>query len=279
MLLGETISTGTILSFVVVLLISIVIPIGCYLYFRRQHQMRLMPIIIGVVAFSLFVLVLERFFEVEALIDADGNIPLLQQPVLHMLFIGFSAGVFHETARYVGFLLLKKQYSGVGTALAYGIGHGSIAAFLMAGAPMITNLRYAYLFNTGGMTAVLQTVSEAQHEQVTEYIRSMLGGPSSTLLWAGIDCVMLVVIHIALSVVVWHAVNGNGNGKKRRMLYPIAIFLQAISRFPAALAQTGVLTSTVLAEALTLVTVAISVFAAWKIHKSAEEHPSSLLSL
>ena len=277
MLLGETISTGTILSFVVVLLISIVVPIGCYLYFRRQHQIRLMPIIIGVVAFSLFVLVLERFFEVEALIDAEGNIPLLQQPVLHMLFIGFSAGAFHETARYVGFLLLKKQYSGVGTALAYGIGHGGIAAFLMAGAPMITNLRYAYLFNTGGMAAVLQTVSEAQHGPVTEYIRSMLDNSASTLLWAGIDCAMLVVIHIALSVVVWHAVNGNG--KKRRVLYPVAIFLQAISRFPAALAQTGVLTSTVLAEALTLVMVAISVFAAWKIHKNAEEQPSSLLSL
>lgn len=49
-----------------------------------------------------------------------------------MSFGILAAGIFEETARLIGFHLLKKSYPTFATSLAYGLGHGGIEMLIMS---------------------------------------------------------------------------------------------------------------------------------------------------
>ncbi|MDR0538038.1 MAG: YhfC family intramembrane metalloprotease [Tannerellaceae bacterium] len=70
------------------------------------------------------------------------------------------AGLFEETARFISFKILKKKYNGIGTGLAYGIGHGGIEAVLLAGLSMIVSIVFCIMINTVGIR-FSQSVSAA----------------------------------------------------------------------------------------------------------------------
>ncbi|MFP3153959.1 YhfC family intramembrane metalloprotease [Lachnospiraceae bacterium ZAX-1] len=251
------VSTRSIIFMAISVLVSIGLPLGLFLFFKKRFGLKVVPMLVGMGSFIVFALILESLVHQIVLRPAaDGTIGLTNNPLLFMLYASFAAGIFEETGRFLSFLLLKKKYSGIGTGLSYGIGHGGIEAILLCGLSMAGNLVLSLIINTKTV-AVL-----GDSPQILAALETLKDTNSFLFLVSGLERVFVVAIHISLSILVWLAVNSAG----KKWLYLVAIVLHAIVDMPAALMQAGVLTNVlwvellVAASAVALVAIAISAY-------------------
>lgn len=265
--------TLSIVFMAVSMLITVGLPVALYIIFHKQFGGKFLPAIIGALAFIVFALVLESLLHQLVLRpDETGSIALLQKPFLYVLYGTLVAGVFEETARFVSFLFLRRNYHGVGNALTYGVGHGGAEAILLVGFAMFNNIVLALTINNGGLGAILAPLDAATAAQVQAGADQMIGYPPYMFLLAGAERVFALVIHIALSVLVYYAVTRAG----KWWLYPAAILLHALCNVPAALLQAGVLSDMLLVEALTLLmAVFCAVLAVITYRKLGDDAPQS----
>jgi len=241
---------GLSIAFMVVsALIGFGVPTGLFLGLRKRFELKAVPMLVGAAVFVVFALILEQTLHAFVLTrNADGTVPLMtDHPALFVLYAIFAAGIFEETGRLVGFLILRKRYEGVRTGISYGIGHGGIEAILLLGVSMISNIVFSFLINSG-------TALPAAADTAVDALKTTAPG---LFLVGGAERLSAIAMHISLSVIVWMAVTRRG----RRWFYPLAIVLHALADLPAALHQAGVL-SVWLTETLTaLVAAGLLVFA------------------
>ncbi|MDR1560330.1 MAG: YhfC family intramembrane metalloprotease [Clostridiales bacterium] len=264
----------SILFMAISFLISFGFPAVLFLIFRKRFKTRIVPLLLGIAGFTLFVLVLEQFLHAAVLRrDASGAITLMAQPAIYVLYGCFAAGIFEETARFIAFNILKRKRKktdavllnsegevvttfpdlqerrGVGDALAYGIGHGGIEAVLLLGAAMLNNIIFSVMINAGTLPAL----TGSQQDVITNAVSTLTTTQPYMFLLGGIERIPAVTIQISLSVLVWLAV-----GDKRRIwLFPAAICLHALLDVPAALMQCGVLNSAVAVEIILAVSAVV----------------------
>jgi uncharacterized membrane protein YhfC len=241
-------------------LIAIGLPVGLFLFWRRRKGLKLMPLLAGAAVFIVFSLVLESLLHsiVLAPDPLTGAIALKSQPVLYVLYGCLAAGIFEETGRFLAFLLLRKRYSGVGTALSYGIGHGGIEAVLLVGLSMVSSIAIAVMINTGG-TDVVALLGPTGPEVVD----SLVSTSTALFLISGFERVFAIAIQISLSVIVWYAVTTKG----KLWLYPAAILLHALIDVAAAVYQTGAALNIYLVEGSVAAAAVIVAVLAWLVHK------------
>lgn len=256
------VSTLSIIFMVISAVISIGLPICLFLFLRRKYRLKVIPLLVGAVAFIVFAMVLEQLLHMLVLRPANGVIELKNNPLLYVLYGIFAAGIFEETARFLSFLLLKKRYSGIGTGLSYGIGHGGIEAVLIAGISMISNIVVSIMINSG--------TSSALGASVQAQLTALVDTTPYLFLISGFERILAVIMQISLSLLVWVAVAR----KDKWWLFPTAIVLHAIVDIPAALMQVGILKSIILTEGLlvvnALVLAMIAVFVCKSLKRSDE---------
>jgi len=253
---------------VITILITIGLPIAIFLYFRKKYGAPAIPMVVGAAAFILFALILESIVHQLVLRpDAAGDIALRQQPVLYMLYGGFMAGLFEETARFIAFHIMKKKYNNFSTALAYGIGHGGIESVILAGITMISSFVLAITINTGLIEASKSALSGAALEQLNTQIAALVTTSPYMFLVSAYERIGAISIHMALTVLVFYAVMR----RDKWWLFPAAIVLHAIIDFPAALYQTGAISSIFVIEAgvgicaIALIAIAVLVHKRYKL--------------
>jgi uncharacterized membrane protein YhfC len=229
---------------VVSALVAIGMPVFLFFFFKKRVSMAVVPVLVGVAAFVVFALVLERAVHMIVLKPSPtGEIALRNKPLLYMLYGCFMAGIFEESARFLMFHLLKKKYNGIGTGLSYGIGHGGGEAIIVAGIAMIANFVLAHMINSGTTAMLPQSMQGAALESITT---KLVDTAPYMFLIGGIERIFAIVIQISLSVIVFYAVFCKG----KWWLFPVAIALHAIIDAPAALGQTGALKNVFLIEGL-----------------------------
>ena len=244
----------SILFMAVSLVISVGLPIGLFLFWRKKHGLKIIPVLVGIAAYIIFALILESSLHSLVLHKSvDGKIALLEySPLLFILYGIFAAGIFEETARFISFFLLRKKYKGIGTGLAYGIGHGGAEAIILVGFVMINTIVMSFLMNSGNAATL------GSNPAVADQLNAIATSQPFSFLIPGFERTMAIVSHISLSVLVWCAVNEKG----KRWLFPTAILLHALLDTAPALTQAGIITSAFLSEGIILfVTVFISVIA------------------
>lgn len=250
--------TLSILFMAVSAIISIGLPILLYLYWRKRYALRLVPALVGAVAFTLFALVLEQQLHMLVLRpDAEGGIALRNNPFLYVLYGTLAAGVFEETARFASFSLLRRKHKGFGTALSYGIGHGGIESILVCGVTMIANIAFSMTLNANGPESL------SSLPQSAAAINALQSSAPTLFLFGGLERVLALTMQISLSVLVFYAVYASG----KRWLYPAAIALHALIDVPAALFQCGVITGIALVEGIVAVSAVILAFIAVSTHR------------
>jgi len=84
--------------------VSIGVPIVLFLFFHRKFNAKVLPMLIGIAAFTIFALVLESLIHRIVL----TKFALRETPALYILYGIFMAGIFEETARFLGFNILKE---------------------------------------------------------------------------------------------------------------------------------------------------------------------------
>ena len=222
--------------------ISIGLPFALFLILKKKYALKVIPALTGAAAFIIFALVLEQLLHMLVLNpDANGNIALrTSNPFLYVLYGIFAAGIFEETARFLSFNLLKKKYTGIGTGLSYGIGHGGIEAGLLAGITMIGNLVLSIMIISGSAEIMNSLpLGAAQLSALTDT-------GSFLFLVSGIERIFAVVIQISLSLIVWYSVDKKG----KWWLFPLAVLLHALIDIPAAMSQTGAISNIALVEGI-----------------------------
>ncbi len=241
-------------------LLAIGVPIALLVVFHRRYGAKFVPALVGVGGFVVFALVLEQLLHVLVLRpQPDGTHALMNHPILYMLYGSFAAGIFEETARFVSYHALRRKYRGVGTALAYGVGHGGIEAILLAGVTMLMNLITVISANSGG--AALD-----QNPALAAQIQALAATPSYMFLISGLERMSALAIQISLSVLVFYAVYEN----RRVWLYPLAILLHAAVDAPAALMQAGVFKDVFALEGMVIVFAILLAFFAVYTHRRLE---------
>lgn len=126
----------------------------------------------------------------------------------------------------------------------YGAGHGGMEAILVLGMASFNNLVSAVMINSGNLVSSLAEGSDV--EAILTQLSPLWSLPAWQFFMGGIERIMAMILHVALSVLVYQAVKE----KQKMWMYPIAILLHAAINFVVILvANHG---SLVLAEAVTL---------------------------
>jgi uncharacterized membrane protein YhfC len=245
-------------------ILSIGLPIFLFIVFYKKYNAKFIPMILGIVGFIVFALILERSIH---LIVFD-KFALKEKPFIFIIYGIFMAGIFEETARFISFKILKRKYNGIGTGLAYGVGHGGIEAITIAGLAMINNIIFSIIINNGNIEIITGTLQGKALEQINTHIAVLQTTSPHLFLLGGIERIFAIFIQISLSIIVFYSVYG----KNKLWLYPFSILLHAIIDIPAAAMQVGLIKNIYLIELLALISAIILLITAKYIHEKFKQN-------
>ena len=214
------------------LVLSILGPLGVLIWFRMKYQASLLSFFVGAAAFFIAVQCLEGPLNVYLLSLNETTATFLKQsPFIFAIYGGLMAGLFEETARLISFKVCLKKQTRIQDGLAYGIGHGGIEAILFAGMASVNNLIIGFLINQQRLDT-LQLPPDIANLVTTQLVET----PPALFFVSGIERLLTLVIHMALSLLVFNAVK-----YRRYGYYGLAIFLHMMLNIPAAFYQLGYL--------------------------------------
>ncbi len=130
------------------------------------------------------------------------------------LFLGLSAGVFEEGARYLAFRFWAKDARSWRTGLMVGTGHGGIEAILV-GALGAVNVVVLGLMQNGWL---LDSIPAEQLPLLDEQITAVFSTPLPMIMLGALERIFAICAHLAMSLLVMQVFVC---GQKRWLLYSI----------------------------------------------------------
>lgn len=255
-------SSEAIAAFLTGGILATIIPIAAILIFKLKNKgVKLRYVFVGAVTFVVFALILEQIVHYFML-------PTIKQSgaLVYTLYGALCAGIFEETGRFAAYKLFCKRENDPRASLMYGLGHGGVEAIILLGMTMLSYAMTAVTINTMGAEAVFATVPAEQREIAEAQMAVLMQYNMSGALLSVAERILAMTLHVSMSVVVFAAIKMKG----KLWLYPAAIVLHALFDVPAALYQTGTITSLgvvellLLAEDIVMVIIAVKVYKAMK---------------
>lgn len=116
------------------------IPLISLIYFLRKRNGYVLSFLTGAAVFVLFQMVLRLPLINNVFSTMDWFLIMTAtSPILTILFYAFTAGLFEEVGRHLGFISLRKGKTTWMHGLAFGLGHGGVEA-LWIGSMMFSKL-------------------------------------------------------------------------------------------------------------------------------------------
>lgn len=234
------------------ILLSIIFPIVLIIVLKKKTGASLKAFFIGVLTFIIFVTVLEQGLHGFFLIKNKTTADFLNKPWAYMLYGGIMAGIFEEVGRFIMIKFFLKSELNFNNSIAFGLGHGGIEAILIGGIANINILIYSFMINSNTFDFIIKKASPSTLKSLDTLKMQLINSNSYIWLLSGIERIMALIIQVALSILIFKAIEN-----KKNYLLLIAIFLHALVDFPAALSQKGALPIT-LVYILTLVATVIA---------------------
>jgi len=203
------ISTLTILSCVLTLFVTLVLPVAILIVFSGKNKKQ------GIV--SAWLLGAAGFFVTQILI----RLPILtalqgqswftsfaqNQMFLYAFSLAFTAGLFELAGRFAVAKIMHRNLT-CKRSLAAGLGHGGIEAMILVGMTYVNNLIYIFMINSGSFDALLaQTAAMGVDVRQLELIRTQFLSASPALfLLAGFERILAMIAHVGMSMLVCYGV-------------------------------------------------------------------------
>jgi uncharacterized membrane protein YhfC len=162
---------------------------------------------------------------------------IIHNQILLILVLCVRAGFVEETGRLIAFSLFLKKKKNPGDALLYGAGHGGFEVVLILTMGMISNLVFALQVNTLG----LESVAAANPEAVTAAYNALTAARPGDFVAACVERVSAVILHIALSLIVFYGVR-----KRKIGFFFLAILLHTLADASVLLKQLNLAGNTLL---------------------------------
>lgn len=210
--------TAKIMAMACVAVLVAAVPIAG-MFFLKKRGARWGDFFTGAGIFFLFVMVLEALMHNIVLLATPLGAVLQSNIWLYGLYGGLAAGIFEETGRFVAFRFLLKNQRSRMTALGYGAGHGGCEAILLLSVGYIANIALLVTAQSGAQPP----------QEVQASVQLLAETPATTFLWAGIERLSAMTLHVALSVLVFASVTQPG----KCGLFFAAVLLHAAMDFLA----------------------------------------------
>ena len=149
------------------------------------------PFLAGVLAFTISQICIR--IPILGLLGQTGWYTVLQyQPVAYGLFLGVTAGLMEEGARWVfmRLFLKREEKQQIVHGIAFGLGHGGIEAMLLVGA----NLLYVLIMEMAGSG-------------------ELAGVTSGAVLLAGVERIFAIMFHVGASLIVLWGIRSRKTGR------------------------------------------------------------------
>lgn len=176
--------------------LAILLPTIAAIYLNKKYKASWKAVFIGALIFIVFQ-PLTRFQLLKYMRSTYWfSYNMVVNPWIIYLFAGFSAGLFENVGRFIGFKFLLKDKLEWKNGIAYGIGHGGIEAILMAGIPIVAAI-------------------------ISSLATGIVPNQSPVMfLVGGIERVFAMTFHVGASLMVLYGIK---NKKYRYLLYAILI--------------------------------------------------------
>jgi uncharacterized membrane protein YhfC len=201
--------------YVVAILVEIGLPLGLALIFLRRYRLGWGLVGVGVLTFIGSQVVhlpllygLSYLFQVGILPPP----PTWLRPYFNPILLGLLAGLCEETARWVGYRLVKQKGNSWGGALTMGIGHGGIESTIV-GVLVLVNFVLVLIAGPNGLPQLGISKSVIDSFWSTTWYMPLAGG---------VERITAVTCHLFMSVLVWQAVS-----KRNAWWYVGAVFFHA----------------------------------------------------
>jgi len=200
----NTVSGANIAAMLVTTGVSTLLPIILCIVWKIHAKAKLSAFFIGCGTFVLSAMVLEQILHT-AVFAVAGEM-LRNNIWLYAVYGGLAAGIFEETGRFLAMRFCMKKSLKKENAILYGIGHGGIEAILIVGITYVSNLVLSMMINSGGLDSILAVLDEKTADTVYIQLSQLWTLAPSDFLLAGVERISAMMLHIALSWLVYRAV-------------------------------------------------------------------------
>lgn len=212
-----------VVTYALAIIIEIGLPVALAFLFAKRFKVAWAVILTGVVTFIASQVVHIPVLQIPTLLYQAGvihQVPSQWPTWAYALYLGILAGLCEETARLVGFKILKKKAQGLKSGLALGVGHGGIESVIIGGLVLV-NVAYSLLYNPAVQLA--HGVSQDEINGVMAQLSTLWAIPWHMPLAGAVERITAISAHLLMSVLVWKtAVSGKAWG------YPLAILYHTV---------------------------------------------------
>ena len=265
--MNDNISTISIVFMAISAGLSILVPITVIVILGMKKRMNWKAMILGAVLFIVFVMILESLMH-SAVLGADlSQSAIYRSPWLYMLYGGFAAGIFEETARLLcfKFLVRARENESMDTGISYGLGHGGIEAILIGGLGAVSNLMMSIMYNSGALNSVTAALNSEQLSAFNQGMNNLKNTSPEFFLLGGFERVTALLLQVALSLFVLKAVSD-----KKWLYFIYAILIHAGIDMFALLYQREIITNIYVLEGIVLIGASITAFFAFRLFRGNE---------
>jgi uncharacterized membrane protein YhfC len=213
-----------IATFILAALVEIGLPVALAIVVIKKLKVHWLVVLTGVLTFIGSQVVHIPLLQIPALLNKLGVSLVLPSawPIgFYALYLGLMAGLCEETARWVGYKLLKKKASSYTSAFALGVGHGGIESIALAGVPVLISLLSVLFFNPQAQLArgVPEGAVQMSIAQVAQFWTTAWHLP----LAGAVERITAISAQLLMSVMVWKAV-----AQKSWLWYVLAVLYHAL---------------------------------------------------
>jgi uncharacterized membrane protein YhfC len=248
------------IAFVVTVLGEIALPLGIFLWLKKRYGVKWMLFGVGVLTF-----IASQVLHIP-LLGVFNQILRYQLPPYDVSYtaifleaglLGLLAGLCEETARLVGYWILKDRAKTFGSALALGAGHGGIES-------IVIGLSVLFTF----VTSLLALHSQQPVAGATpQSAAAIFAYPWYVPLVSLFERFTAVSLHLTLSVMVWQAVTRRAWG----WYLGAVVYHALVDALAVALPQMG--GSNYLLEGILGVFMLVNLWALYRVHRREEKAP------
>jgi uncharacterized membrane protein YhfC len=180
--------------------LMILIPIVVAIFIRRRTGAPWRLFFIGAVTFIASQVLHIPFNAVvlrSGLLSTDTTV--WSSLIIYAAFLGLSAGVFEETARYLTYRFWARDARSWSRGLMLGAGHGGSEAILVGA---LAAVNFVALLAAVNNETAMNALPADQRSLVTSALAQIMDAPAGTLLLGAVERVFALTAHLAMSLLV-----------------------------------------------------------------------------
>ena len=231
-LMATAFSKNSMMGMVIVALVCMGIPFIALAYMKTKTGAKITSFLKGLLFYALFAFGVSGLINILLLggLSLSSVLNRSIHPVYYAIYGAVLAGIVEETGPAVTGIKPgdnpNKQ-----NALLFGLGHGGLEALAYGSSLFMGNFVLALLVNSLGVDEYFNKLGITGEKLVEQKnnLAALMAIPTSEYVAYGIERVFLLALQIALTILVFMAVNN----RKLKPMFPIAILLHIIAYMPS----------------------------------------------